>query len=219
MEFDKQSGPPSATARSMMDHGADYQDEGSGERVVHHRYSDPLDEVWRAAAGRLFITVERSDEVFASWNGRDTLTLSAPAGFDPDDSIAQLVLHELSHALVQGAVDWGKPDWGLENTDTRDLAAEHAAQRVQAALARPHGLRWFFAPTTKWRDYFDALPDDPLTGPSSDPAVALATLAYARSRRPPWSDALDDALTATALIARAVAPHASPSSLWSTVTR
>ena len=213
----KSNAPPSAAAVQALRQGGDYEDEGSGDRVVHHRYSDPVELVWAAAAQRLGMRLERSDAVFASWNGRDTLTLSSPAGFDPDDSVAQLVLHECCHALVEGALRWSASDWGLENIDSRDLSAEHAAQRVQAALAAPHGLRRFLAATTKWRDYYDALPEDPLDGPASDPAVALARAAYARAQRSPWWEALQEALVATSSIALVVQHAAGPESLWSVV--
>ena len=83
-------------------------------------------------------------------------------------------------------------------------------------MAQPFGLRRFVAVTTRWRDYYDDLPAEPLAGPESDFAVRLARLAYARSRRPPWRDAIDDALAATAAIARVVGAIAGQDSLWST---
>lgn len=209
------SGGLSDLARACVEQGGGYHDEGSGTRVVTRRYSDPVDEIWLHAAERLGISVVRSDEVFASWDGKGGLTLSCPDGFDADDCLAQMILHELAHALVQGALGWGDTDWGLHNADERDLAAEYAAQRVQAALAAPHGLRRFVGVTTRWRAYYDALPEDPLDGPAGELAVRLARLGYARSRRPPWRDAIEAALSATAAVARAVQPHARPDSLWS----
>ena len=217
MTVAKPTPPPSEAAAHAVARGGAYEDEGSGDRVVHHRYTDPLDLIWIAAARRMGMQVQRSDAVFASWDGARVLTLSTPEGFDPDDSVAQLVLHECCHALVEDARAWGAPDWGLENTDDRDLSAEHAAQRVQAALATPHGLRTFLAATTKWRDHYDSLPPNPLEGPASDPAVALAQAAFARAQRPPWGPALQDALHATAAVAAATRSFASAESLWSVV--
>ena len=201
-------------AQASLAHGGEYLDEGSGERVVTRVYRDPVDEIWMRAAAQLGVEVRRSDEVFASWDGRGGLTLSTKAGFDADDCLAQMILHELAHALVQGGGEWSSSDWGLHNTDERDPVAEHAAQRVQAALAAPYGLRTFMAVTTKWRPYYDRLPLDPLSGPSSDPAVELARAGFDRSRRPPWRAVIDAALSATASVARAVAAHASDDSLW-----
>jgi hypothetical protein len=198
-----------------LEQGGAYRNEGSGDRVATKVYRDPVDEVWCSAAAQLGLLVVRSDEVFASWDGAGTLTLSSRGGFDPDDCLAQMILHELAHALVQGAVDWGATDWGLHNADERDLVAEYAAQRVQAALAAPYGLRRFMGVTTRWRPYYDALPDNPLDGPEGDRAVGLARAAYARSRRPPWAEVIDTALAATAAVARAVGAHAAVDSLWS----
>lgn len=194
--------------------GGVYVDEGSGDRSVEAAYVDPIDLIWIETAGKLGITVLRSDATFASWNGAGELTLSTTAGFDADDCVAQLVLHEVCHALVEGPAAWSRPDWGLENIDERDLSREHAAQRLQGRLATPHGLRTLLAPTTKWRSYYDALPDDPLAGPDDDPAVPLAQAAWRRSQEEPWFNPLQRALEATAIIARAVAPFASHKTLW-----
>jgi hypothetical protein len=159
--------------------------------------------------------VSRSREVYASWDGKDTLSIAAREDFDADDSLGQMIFHEICHALVAGH---GKvrPDWGLSNTDDADLVFEHACHRVQAALAAPHGLRDFMAVTTQWRPYWDALPADPLA-PCDDPAQSIAVEAYARAQRPPYQKVLQDALTATAALAALVAPYGSAGSLWATV--
>ena len=218
MSMEKPAGKPSLLARELMARGADYEDEGSGDRVIHHAYQDPLDVIWETCARQLGMTIARSDDVFASWDGTSILTLSTMRGFDPDDSLAQMVLHEICHALVQGPDAWSSVDWGLHNVDARDLSAEHAAQRVQAALASPYGLRSFVAVTTKWRSYYDALPEDPLSGPASEPAVPLARTAYARSRTEPWKGAIDTALRRTARLAAMLQPLVGPDSLWSVTT-
>ncbi len=182
-------------------------------RRITASYSDPVDIIWIETARRLGVRVVRSAEVFASWSGDGTLTLSTPAEMDPDDSLAQLVFHELCHALVEGPQGQGLPDWGLENVDDRDAVREHACHRLQAALAGAHGLRAFFAVTTDWRAYWDLLPADPLAD-GDDPAIPIARQAYRRATEGPWSAALADALRATASIAAAVAPFAAESSLW-----
>ncbi len=186
-----------------------------GPRPIHHRYADPVDLIWLHAAARLGMRVERSDAVFASWNGRDTLTLGTAASFDADDSLAQLILHEICHGLVEGTQGWSRPDWGLENTDERDLVREHACHRLQAALAGHAGLRSFFAVTTLYRPYYDALPVDPLTG-TADPAVSIARTAWARSQQAPFEPVLSEALASTAAVARAVRSAAPVDTLWAT---
>lgn len=172
-------------------------------RHVTHRYQDPLDLVWLAGAARLGIRVERSAEVYASWDGSSVLTLSTPDDFDPDDSLAQLIYHEICHSLVAGPRGQRLPDWGLSNTDDSDLVYEHACHRVQAALAAPYGLRDFFAVTTEWRPYWDALPRDPLAD-GDDPAIAIAREGYRRAQLEPMSSVLGEALERTARLAAIV---------------
>jgi hypothetical protein len=183
-------------------------------RSISHRYTDPLDLVWLASARDVGLTIVRSDSVYASFDGEGTLTLSTPEHFDPDDSLAQLIFHELCHALVAGPKRAGRPDWGMENSDERDLVQEQACHRLQAALADKHGLRTFFAVTTDWRPYWDTLPIDPL-GPGEDPAIPLAREAYERATEGPWASALDTALSRTRAIAEIVrATRPDPSELW-----
>lgn len=185
------------------------------EREIHRRYHDPIELIWRRAAERLGLRVERSSDVFASYDGEGLLTIASGEHFDPDDSLAQMILHEICHALVAGPGAERQVDWGLSNADDSDLTSEHACHRVQAALAGPHGLREFMAVTTNWRSYYDALPVDPLKS-GDDPAIALAQQAYERSQRAPYHKPLQDAFAATARIADAVRGHVADGSLWST---
>lgn len=170
------------------------------ERSFGPDYRDPVDEIWRAAASRLGMVVARSDEVFASWDGQRTLTISEPSGFDPDDCLAQMIFHEICHALVEGPSAHRLPDWGLENIDDRDILREYACHRLQAALSDPYGLRAVLAPTTVHRTYYDALPADPL-GPCDDPALVPARAGWRRATQGPWAAAIAQALEATADIA------------------
>jgi hypothetical protein len=172
-------------------------------RVVRHRYDDPLDLVWLGCARECGIEIVRSSEVYASWNGAGTLTLSTAAHFDADDSLAQLIFHELCHALVAGPAGVRRHDWGMENVDARDLLQEHACHRLQAALADRHGLRALFAVTTEHRTYWDALPVDPLA-PGDDPAIALARDGLERALSGPWAGPLAAALSRSARMAELV---------------
>jgi len=183
------------------------------ERQPTHRYVDPVDEIWLAAAKRLGLTVRRSQDAYAAYDGAGVLSVADAASFDADDSIAQVVFHELCHALVSGPAAMAQPDWGLCNTDGRDLVREHACHRVQAALSARHGLRALMAVTTEHRPYWDSLPEDPLAA-GDDPAIELAQAAWQRARRGAWSDALEAALSATAVVAGAVRAFAADDSLW-----
>lgn len=177
-------------------------------------FRDPLDLVWTAAAAALGITLERDDEVYASWDGATTLKVCPESAYDPDDSLAQLVLHEICHALVQGPAARSVIDWGLFDLGDEAVAvAEHACHRLQAALLDLYGLRGLLAVTTDWRPYWDALPADPLAD-GDDPAIAVARAAWPEAVRGPWSGPLARALTATADLADATRPFAEPDSLW-----
>ncbi|MFK7818629.1 MAG: hypothetical protein AB8G99_07915 [Planctomycetaceae bacterium] len=186
-------------------------------RSINLQYSDPLDVIWISAAEHMGMRVERSDEVFAAWDGQGTLKIGTPETLDADDTLAQMVLHETCHALVEGPDAFSKPDWGLDITDRSQLVHEHACLRLQAALAQPHGLRQFFASTTDARRYYDNLPDDPLTG-DDDPATKMALAGFERAATGPWAEPLQAALAATARIADIIRPHVDGKSLWSADT-
>jgi hypothetical protein len=179
---------------------------------VRARYIDPLECIWLGFASTIGMRVERSDEVYAAWDGAGTLTLSTPDAFDPDDSIAQMVLHEVCHALVQGDDSVALPDWGLDNQSERDVVREYACHRLQAALLEPLGLRWALAPTTDHRWYYDALPQDPLEGDS--PEATLARGGYQRACTGAWSAPLALALRHTAQIAQWATAGAPADSVW-----
>ncbi len=185
-------------------------------RRITHQYRDPLDLIWIRALARLNIRLHRSDAVFASWHPEHGLSIATQAGFDADDSLAQMIFHEVCHALVGGPKSFEQIDWGLSNTDARDLVLEHACHRLQAALADAYGLREFLAVTTEWRPYWDALPEDPLKA-GDDPAIELARQGHLRAQRPPYLTVLNDALSATAAVADIVREPADEDSLWSLV--
>jgi hypothetical protein len=182
-------------------------------REIAHRYVDPLDQIWLAAAARIGLSIERSGEVYASTDGRRTLRLGEPGALDPDDCLAQMIFHELCHSLVEGPDAFARPDWGLDNTSPRDEAREHACLRVQAHLADRHGLRAVLAPTTDYRAFYDRLPRDPLS-PRRHPEVTAAILGLRRAEQPPWAPHLGAALAATAAITTSVAGFAAPDVLF-----
>jgi hypothetical protein len=171
-------------------------------RTIRHRYLDPLDQIWLGTAGRLGLRIERTYDVYASTDGRGALRLGMPDTLDPDDCLAQMIFHELCHALIEGPTAFAKPDWGLDNTSARDVAREHACLRLQSTLAAEYGLRRVFAPTTDFRDFFDGLPADPLEQKNLA-SVTMAILGLQRVDRPPWAPFLREALSASAAVAGA----------------
>ncbi len=174
------------------------------ERQPRHIYLDPLDAVWLTVAKRIGLRVERSSEVYASTDGAGAMTIGNPSTLDPDDCLAQMIVHELCHSLVEGPQSLRMADFGLDNESERDVGREHACLRLQAWLTGRYGLRGVLAPTTDFRSYYDALPMDPL-GPAEDPAVELARAGAARSDDPPWAPHLQQGLEATARIVAAAA--------------
>lgn len=185
-------------------------------RTIQATYEDPLDLVWLRAARDLGFVIARAPDVYASFDGARTISLTPTADFDPDDSLAQLIFHELCHAIVSAPEGLTQIDWGLDATSDRDLDIEHATHRLQAHLADRWGLRAFFAATTVWRPHWDRLPKDPLAE-GDDPAIAIARAARVRADEEPWASALRRAFVGTQTIAAVVRKDAPPDSIWARV--
>ena len=189
-------------------------------RQPRHIYLDPLDAIWLTVAERVGFRVERSGEVYASTDGQGVMTIGEASTLDPDDCLAQMILHELCHSLIEGAESLEAPDFGLDNESGRDELREHACLRLQAWLTDRHGLRGVLAPTTDFRRYYDALPDDPLSG-TDDAVIEMAKAGATRSAEPPWAPHLGRGLEATAKVMEAAHelgatdPEAGLPAIWS----
>ena len=157
-----------------------------------------IDEIWRQAASRVGFNVARTDAAYATSDGRGGIDIGANATLDDDDAFAQLVFHELCHAITEGEGALAKPDWGLDNVPEHAVR-EHACLRLQARLADRFGLRAAMAPTTPYRAYYAALPPDPLdAGADDDAAAACAAAACGRFDASLWRAPIEEALAATA---------------------
>ncbi len=185
-------------------------------RSIHKRYDDPLDLIWVHTARDCGIQIVRSADVFAAWDGKGILQIGTPETLDPDDSLAQMILHELCHALVAGPQAFQQEDWGLDYDQNDHQVFEHAALRLQAALADTVRLRTFFASTTDFRDYFDRLPIHPLDDPE-DEATRLAMQAMQRLEASDWNSPIRRALAATAKIAKLLSEFTEEDSIWRSV--
>lgn len=172
------------------------------ERMPQHIYLDPLDGIWLTVADRIGFRVERSPDVYASTDGQGLMTIGTAETLDPDDCLAQMILHEICHSLIEGERSLEVPDFGLDNESERDVIREHACLRLQAWLAGKHGLRQALAPTTDFRCYYDELPDDPLAD-ETDPSTAPARRGAARAHEAPWAPHLEEGLAATAKVLKA----------------
>jgi hypothetical protein len=161
-----------------------------------------IEAIWRHAAAQLGFAVERTANAYATSDGRGLIAIGAEDVLDADDAFAQLLFHELCHAITEGAGSVAMPDWGLDNIPSH-LVREHACLRFGAHLAERFGLRALMAPTTEYRGYYQALAADPLAAdlPAPDPAVAVAVAARSRFEASSWRAPIEDALAGTAVLA------------------
>jgi len=178
-------------------------------RDVTHRYVDPLAQVWLGAARRIGLRTVRTSDAYAATDGHGTLAIATDDGLDADDSLAQMIFHELCHSLVEGEDSFARPDWGMDNAGPDHDWREHACLRVQWVLTGRHGLRTVFAPTTDFREFWNRLSGDVLVD-RTDPSVQAAIAGLRRAAQPPWAPAITDALAATARIAADAAKFAAP---------
>jgi hypothetical protein len=158
-----------------------------------------IERIWTTAAEEIGFRVVRTADAYASSDGTGRISIGTDEHLDGDDAVAQLIFHELCHALCEGPDRQRLPDWGLDNTGTEadHVMREHACLRLQVVLATPHGLRDLMAPTTEYRAYYDRLPADALAD-DGDPSVAQARVAAARAGAAPWQPAMQRALVLTA---------------------
>ena len=171
--------------------------------------------MWVGAARRIGLRIIRTPDAYAATDGRGTLAIANDEALDADDSLAQMIFHELCHSLVEGEQSFAREDWGMDNTGPDHDWREHACLRVQWLLTGRYGLRRLFAPTTEFRAFWDQLGGDVLAD-RTERSVQAAIIAVRRAEQPPWAPALREALEATARIAREAAQFASEADvLWS----
>ena len=191
----------------MMDHDWDY------ERPILARYLDPLELVWLSCCKQLGLHIRRDPDIFSMTDGTGLLALGPRSDLDPDDTVCQMVFHELCHWITNGEATFHERDWGFEVGADLDHR-EHACQRLQAALADPHGLRDVMAPTGLFRQYYDQIPSDPFEPIDGDEAwesevIRVARVAYERACQAPFQEPLQQALTATASLRELIQPFLS----------
>src|SRR5712671_4201380 len=92
-----------------------------------------IERIWIAAAQEIGLRVDRTGDAYAASDGAGRLLIATDEHLDVDDAVAQLIFHELCHALCEGPERAALPDWGLDNTGTEPdhLAREHACLRLQ----------------------------------------------------------------------------------------
>lgn len=144
-----------------------------------------LDHEWQGVAAAFGLGVVREPGAYVSTLGDAVIRVAPYEDLDPDDCLAQIVLHELCHFAVEGPGSARLPDWGLDNETDADAHRERAAIRAQAAITGPFGLRRALAPTTEFRLDYDRLPDDPLEGPERETEPARSAVGALRAH-PAW---------------------------------
>src|SRR5262245_10878144 len=169
------------------------------KRAVSSPLTTPaIDEIWRRTAERVGFAIARTNDAYATSDGRGVIAIGATETLDEDDALAQLIFHELCHAITEGEGALTAPDWGLDNVPEHAVR-EHACLRVMARLADPFGLRGAMAPTTPYREYYAALPPYPLEStPGDHEAADRATAACQRFDASAWRAPIEQALAETA---------------------
>jgi hypothetical protein len=152
-----------------------------------------FDSDWIGLASALGYTVTRADASYVWYDGRGAIGIATDGELDHDDTLAQIILHEVCHAVTEGESSGTRPDWGLDNTTDSDVPHEWAALRLQAAVLDVHGLRGVLVPTTSFRDYYLGLPAEPIPA-SLDASDALARQAWQRWCTSPARPLVDAAL-------------------------
>ena len=182
------------------------------ERPILSRYTDPLELIWLATAKRLGMTIRRNPSIFSATDGSGLLELGPRTDLDADDTLAQMVFHEICHWVTNGKETFTERDWGFP-LDVELDAREHACLRLQAWWTTQFGVRTLLAPTSTFRDYYNRIPADPLQ-PMDDSewekeVVFLASAAVERTREEPWTGTVDRALEATRQLGVCVVPFLS----------
>lgn len=181
----------------------------SYQRPIRARYVDPVELIWLSTARRLGLHIRRDPSIFSRTDGQGLLALGPRDDLDPDDSLAQMIFHELCHWITNGLETYSERDWGFALDDEVD-PREHSCLRLQAWLSDTVGLRRMMGPTGIYRQYYDRIPADPLM-PLDDSdwergVVKGAAEAIARSQGEPWREPVREALRATAEVAATLRP-------------
>lgn len=115
------------------------------------RATDPL---WIALLEQAGFRLARRSTSYVWYDGRGEVAIAPDEELDADDTLAQIILHELVHLLVQGEEARSEPDWGLDNLTDSDAYLEEAALVVQLRLLTLWGLEAVLVPTTDFRPYY-----------------------------------------------------------------
>lgn len=113
-----------------------------------------LDEVWAGLLRAADFSLVRRSTSYVWYDGAGEIAIAPDEELDADDTLAQIILHELVHFLVQGEGSRHAPDWGLDNLSDRDAYLEEAALVMQLRLLTAWQLEQVLVPTTDFRSYY-----------------------------------------------------------------
>ena len=83
------------------------------ERPILSRYLDPLELIWLACCRQLGMHVRRDSNIFSMTDGTGLLALGTRKDLDPDDTVCQMVFHEICHWITNGIDSFEVRDWGF----------------------------------------------------------------------------------------------------------
>ena len=87
--------------------------------------------VWTACAEAVGFRSVRTPDAYASTDGKGRLFIAVDGMFDPDDSLAQMIFHELWHALVEGEDGEKNEDWDEQCLRVREKRLRPSGHRQQ----------------------------------------------------------------------------------------
>lgn len=112
------------------------------------------DALWISLLQQAGFRLVRRSTSYVWYDGAGEVAVAPDDELDADDTLAQILLHELVHFLVQGEASRTQPDWGLDNLSDRDAYLEEAALLLQQRILRAFALEDVLVPTTDFRSYY-----------------------------------------------------------------
>ena len=154
------------------------------------RSTDPL---WVELLAAVGFRLARRSTSYVWYDGAGEVAVAPDDELDVDDTLAQILLHELVHFLVQGESSRAEADWGLDNLTDRDAYLEEAALVLQLRILREAGLERVLVPTTDFRGYYLA----EASAEERPDRVSAAEVGWARWQNWPHRPQAEAALAAT----------------------
>lgn len=113
-----------------------------------------VDDLWVGLLSAAGFTLKRRSTSYVWYDGAGEIAIAPDEELDADDTLAQIILHELVHFLVQGEEARHEPDWGLDNLSDQHAYLEEAALVMQLRLLTAWQLEQVLVPTTDFRPYY-----------------------------------------------------------------